>query len=49
MEDVKVSVGGITYTSKITELKAGETRIITPSHYDKDVSRVMMVRTYDTY
>lgn len=49
MEDVNVSVGGITYTSKITELKAGETRIITPSHYDKDVSRVMMVRTYDTY
>ena len=49
MEDVNVSVGGITYTSKITELKAGETRVITPSHYDKDASRVMMVRTYDTY
>lgn len=49
MEDVQVSVGGITYTSKITELKAGETRVITPSHYDKDASRVMMVRTYDTY
>ena len=49
MEDVQVAVGGITYTSKITELKAGETRVITPSHYDKDASRVMMVRTYDTY
>lgn len=49
IEDLSVSVGGITYTSKITELKAGETRVITPSHYDKDASRVMMVRTYDTY
>ena len=49
LEDIGVSVGGITYTSKITELKAGETRVITPSHYDKDASRVMMVRTYDTY
>lgn len=49
IDDVDVSVGGITYTAKITDLQANEVRIITPSHYDKDASRVMMVRTYDTY
>ena len=49
IEDLDVLVGGITYTSKITDLQANEVRVITPSHYDKDASCVMMVRTYDTY
>ena len=49
IEDLDVLVGGITYTSKITDLQANEVRVIIPSHYDKDASRVMMVRTYDTY
>lgn len=48
MEDKKMYVGGITYTAKITDLKAGESRKITPSHYVSDYSRIMMIRTYDT-
>jgi len=49
MEDLGVCVGGITYTSKIVQLKAGESRNVTPTHYDSEVSRVMMVRTYEEY
>lgn len=48
MEDKKTYVGGITYMAKITDLKAGESRKITPSHYASGYSRIMMVRTYDT-
>jgi hypothetical protein len=49
MEDLGVCVGGITYTSKIVQLKAGESRNVTPTHYDSEASRVMMVRTYEEY
>ena len=48
MEEEETYVGGITYTAKLTDLKAGESRKITPSHYVSGYSRVMMVRTYDT-
>ena len=41
-------VGGITYTAKITNLDAGASQTITPSHYLKGSSKIMMVRTYDT-
>ena len=44
-----VLLGGITYSAKIVELKKGEARKIVPSHYEKGASRIMMVRTYDTY
>ena len=47
--ETKVLLGGITYTTKISDLKKGETREIVPSHYEKGASRIMMVRTYDTY
>ena len=47
--ETKVLLGGITYTTKISNLKKGETREIVPSHYEKGASRIMMVRTYDTY
>ncbi len=43
-----VYIGGITYTSKILNLAPGETTTITPSHYAKGYSQVVMVRTYDT-
>lgn len=43
-----VYIGGITYTSKILSLAAGESTTITPSHYAKGYSRVVMVRIYDT-
>lgn len=48
MEEENVYVGGITYNAKITDLAAGESRNVTPSHYAKGFSRVVMVRTYET-
>ena len=48
MEEEDAYVGGITYTAKITDLAAGGTQTVTPSHYMEGSSRVMMVRTYDT-
>lgn len=40
-------IGGITYTAKLEDLQAGESRTIYPAHYANDGSIVMMVRTYD--
>ena len=48
LEDEDTYVGGITYTAKITDLQAGDSQTIQPSHYLKGSSRIMMVRTYDT-
>lgn len=48
MEDVDVYVGGITYTAKIVDLNAGESSIVTPSHYYPGYSKVVMVKIYDT-
>ena len=47
--ETKVLLGGITYTISVTDMKKGETREVIPSHYEKGVSRIMMVRTYDIY
>lgn len=41
-------VGGITYNSKLTNLAANDSETISPTHYSKGYSRVVMVRTYDT-
>lgn len=48
MKDEDTYVGGITYTAKITGLDANASVEITPSHYLKGSSRIMMIRTYDT-
>lgn len=48
MEEENTYVGGITYMSKVTDLEAGASRTVTPSHYSAGNSRVLMVRTYDT-
>ena len=48
MEDVDVFVGGITYTAKLENLAADETRTVRPSHYAKGNSRIVMVKIYDT-
>ena len=48
MEDEDAYVGGITYNAKITDLSAGQTITITPSHYTSGFSKVVMVRTYDS-
>lgn len=41
-------LGGITYTAKIDGLDAGDSITIYPSHFSKEGSKVMMVRTYET-
>lgn len=48
MEEENAYVGGITYTAKVTNLKAGDSQEIIPSHYLQGSSRIIMVRTYDT-
>ena len=48
MEDDAVYVGGITYTAKITNLSAGESLTINPSHYASEGGKIVMIRTYDT-
>lgn len=48
MEDQQSYVGGITYTAKLTNLGAGSSQTVTPSHYAAGSSQVLMVRTYDT-
>lgn len=39
-------VGGITYTSMLENLGAGQSETISPSHYDSDASRIVMVKSY---
>lgn len=41
-------VGGITYTAKIEDLKAGASQTIYPSHFDSDGGQIMMVKTYNS-
>ena len=48
MYDTNVYVGGITYTAKVTNLAAGASCIVTPSHYLQGYSKIIMVKTYDT-
>lgn len=48
MSDADAFVGGITYTAKVVDLKAGEACVVRPSHYMKEYSRIVMVKTYDT-
>ena len=40
-------VGGITYTAKIDDLKAGNSQTVYPSHFATDGGEIMMVKTYD--
>lgn len=48
MEEENTYIGGITYTAKISDLKANESVVVSPSHYESGASAIMMVRTYDT-
>ena len=48
MSDVDVYVGGITYTAKLVDLAPGASQHIQPSHYLTGMSRIVMVKTYDT-
>lgn len=44
--DQNAFLGGISFTAKITDLAAGESQTITPSHYQSGSSKITMVRTY---
>lgn len=48
IEEADTYVGGITYTSKLTNLHAGDSVTITPSHYAPGYSRIVMTRVYDS-
>lgn len=48
MADVDVYLGGITYTAKLEELAAGASQQIRPSHFLAGMSRIVMIKTYDT-
>ena len=41
-------IGGIAYVSKIVDLKAGEYRVVYPSHFEKNGSEILHVRMYET-
>lgn len=41
-------VGGITYTAKIEDLKAGKSQTVYPSHFASDGGEIMMVKTYNS-
>ena len=41
-------VGGITYTAKVEDLKAGASQTIYPSHFASEGGEIMMVKTYDS-
>lgn len=40
-------IGGITYTAKVENLKAGESTTVYPSHYVAEGGEIMMVKTYN--
>lgn len=40
-------IGGIAYTAKINDLKAGESKSVQPSHFDPECGVIMMVRIYE--
>ena len=47
MEDTQLLVGGITFTVNVTDLKAGQTVTVKPSHYLKGNSQIVMAQTYE--
>lgn len=40
-------IGGITYTAKVDNLEAGETRTISPSHFDSETSEIIRIQSYN--
>lgn len=47
LADEDAYVGGIAFSAKLSNLKAGESVVVTPTHYASDGSVIVMVRTYD--
>lgn len=47
MEEEQLLVGGVTFTSNIIDLKAGQSVTIKPAHYLTGASTIVMVQTYE--
>ena len=47
MRDMQMLVGGITFTVNLTDLQAGESVTVKPSHYLKGASQIVIVQTYE--
>lgn len=47
MEEEQLLVGGVTFTSNVTDLKAGQSVTIKPAHYLTGASTVVMVQIYE--
>ena len=47
MRDMQMLVGGITFTVNVTDLQAGESVTVKPSHYLKGASQIVIVQTYE--
>ena len=47
MVEQQLYVGGITFTVNVTDLKAGQSVTIKPTHYLKGASEIVMVQTYE--
>lgn len=47
MEEEQLLVGGVTFTSNVTDLKAGQSATIKPAHYLTGASTVVMVQIYE--
>lgn len=47
MEEEQLLVGGVTFSSNVTGLKAGQSVTIKPAHYLTGASTIVMVQTYE--
>ena len=47
LEGTNVYVGGITYTVKLDDLKAGSSQTVYPSHFVEKYAEILMIRKYD--
>ena len=47
MNDMQLLVGGVTFTVNVTELKAGSSVTVKPSHYLKGATMIVMAQTYE--
>lgn len=47
MEEEQLLVGGVTFSANVTDLKAGQSKTIKPTHYLTGASTIVMVQTYE--
>lgn len=47
LKEEDIYIGGITYTVKLENLSAGESQTISPAHYLKGYSEILMIKKYE--